>query len=168
MRRGNRRWRGRIDSRGKYLERDWSQFLLLPQKSIIPVNAKGEVGAEPELPAMLTGFPVSAVQHVFGGGAEFEDVDFYILEAEVGWGGEMCTTRMGSVGVTDVPEVVIHPGTEGEHGLAHIVLVAPGALNGIDEVIRQAGDVGACPVFLFVGEAPDGARGGQDWAVWAV
>ena len=53
----------------------------------------------------------------------------------MGWGGEMCTARVGSVGVTDVLEVVVHPGTEGEHGLAHIVLVAFGALNGVDEVI---------------------------------
>ena len=52
---GNRRWRGRIDSRGKNLECDWSQFLLPPHKSVIPVDAKGEVGAEPELPAALAG-----------------------------------------------------------------------------------------------------------------
>ena len=45
----------------------------------------------------------------------------------MGRGGEMCTARAGSVGVTGVPEVVVHPGTEGEHGLAHIVLVASGA-----------------------------------------
>ena len=32
-------------------------------------------------------------------------------------------------------EVVIYPGTECEHGLAHIVLVTSGALNGIDEVV---------------------------------
>ena len=120
------------------------------------------------MPAALTCFPVGAVQHVFGGGAKFEDVDFYILKAVVGWGGEMCTTRMGSVRVADVPEVVVHPGTESEHGLAHIVSVASGTLNGVDEVIRQAGDVGACPVFLFVGEASDGARSVQDWAVRAI
>ena len=39
------------NSRGKILERDWSQFLLPPHKSVIPVNAQGEVGTEPELPA---------------------------------------------------------------------------------------------------------------------
>ena len=54
MKRGSRRWRGRIDLRGKNLERDWSQFLLPPHKSVIPVDAKGEVGMEPELPAALT------------------------------------------------------------------------------------------------------------------
>ena len=53
----------------------------------------------------------------------------------MGWGREMCTARTSSVGVTDVPEVVVHPGMESEHGLAHVVLVAPGALNGIDEVV---------------------------------
>ena len=47
----------------------------------------------------------------------------------------MCTACMGLVGVADVPEVVVHPGTEGEHGLAHIVLVASGTLNGVDEVV---------------------------------
>ena len=52
-----------------------------PHQSVIPVDAKGEFGAEPELPAVLAGFPVGAVQHVFGGGAEFKDIDFYILEA---------------------------------------------------------------------------------------
>ena len=92
---------------------------------------------EPELPASLTGFPGGAVQHVFGGGTKFENV------------GEMCTARTSSVGVTDVPEVVVHPGAESEHSLAHVVLVTPGTLNGVDEVMRQAGD-GACPVFLFV------------------
>ena len=49
----------------------------------------------------------------------------------------MCTIRTGSVGVADVPEVVVHPATEGEHGLAHIVLVASGALNGVDEVVFE-------------------------------
>ena len=67
IRRGSRRWRGKIDSSGKNLERDRSQFLLPPRKSIIPVNAKGEVGTEPELPAAFASFPVGAVQHVFGG-----------------------------------------------------------------------------------------------------
>ena len=132
---GNRRWHGRIDSRGQNLEHDLSQFLLPPHQSIIPINAKGEVGMEPELPAPLTSFLVGVVQHVFGDGAKFEDVHFYILKAEMGWRGEMCTARMSSVGVTDVPEVVVHPGTESEHGLAHVVLVAPGALNGIDEIV---------------------------------
>ena len=47
----------------------------------------------------------------------------------------MCSARSGSFGVADVLEVVIHPGTESEHGLAHIVLVAPGAFNGIDQVV---------------------------------
>ena len=47
----------------------------------------------------------------------------------------MCTARSGSVGIADVPEVVVHPGMESEHGLAHVVLVAPGAFNGIDQVI---------------------------------
>ena len=47
----------------------------------------------------------------------------------------MCTARSGSVGVTDVPEVVVHPGTESEHGLAHVVLVTPGTFNGIDQVV---------------------------------
>ena len=42
------RWRGRIDSRGKNLERDWSQFLLPPHQSVIPIDAKGEVGMEPK------------------------------------------------------------------------------------------------------------------------
>ena len=51
------------------------------------------------------------------------------------WGGEMCTARTSSVGVADVPEVVVHPGVESEHGLAHVVLVAPGTRNGVDEVI---------------------------------
>ena len=106
-----------------------------PHQSVIPVDAKGEVGAKPELPASLTRFLVSAVQHVFGGGATFEDEDFDILEAAVGWGGEMCNARTGSVGGADVPEVVVHPGSESEHPLAHIVLVASGALNGVDEVV---------------------------------
>ena len=73
MERGDRRWLGRINSRGKNLERDWSQFLLPPHKSVIPVNAQGEVGTEPELPATFAGFPVGAVQQVFGGGAKFKD-----------------------------------------------------------------------------------------------
>ena len=73
MERGGRRWLGRINSRGKILERDWSQFLLPPHKSVIPVNAQGEVGTEPELPATFTGFPVGAVQQVFRGGAKFKD-----------------------------------------------------------------------------------------------
>ena len=47
----------------------------------------------------------------------------------------MRAARSGSVGVTDVPEAVIHPGTESEHGLAHVVLVASGTFNGIDEVV---------------------------------
>ena len=106
---GNSRWRGRIDSRGKNLECDWSQFLLPPDQSVIPIDAKGEVRTEPELPASLTGFPAGAVQHVFGGGAKFEDVDFYILKAVMGWGEEMCTARTSSVGVADVTEVVVHP-----------------------------------------------------------
>ena len=67
------RWLCRSNSRGKILERDWSQFLLPPHKSVIPVNAQGEVGAEPELPATFTGFPVGAVQEVFRGGAKFKD-----------------------------------------------------------------------------------------------
>ena len=46
----------------------------------------------------------------------------------------MCTARSGSVGIADVPEVVVHPGTESEHGLAHVVLVAPGAFNGTSEL----------------------------------
>ena len=71
--RGGRRWLGRSNSRGKILEHDWSQFLLPPHKSVIPVNAQGEVGTEPELPATFTGFPVSAVQQVFRGGAKFKD-----------------------------------------------------------------------------------------------
>ena len=70
-----------LTQRGKNLERDWSQFLLPPHKSVILVDAQGEVGTEPELPATFTGFPVSAVQLVFGGGAEFKDVDFNVLEA---------------------------------------------------------------------------------------
>ena len=57
------RWRGRSDSRGKNLECDWSQFLLPPHQSIIPVDAKREVGAEPEFPALLAIFQVGAVQH---------------------------------------------------------------------------------------------------------
>ena len=73
IKRGGRRWLGRSNSRGKILERDWSQFLLPPHKSIIPVNAQGEVGTEPELPATFTGFPVGAVQQVFRGGAKFKD-----------------------------------------------------------------------------------------------
>ena len=77
----------------------------------------------------------------------------------------MCTARSGSVGHADVPEVVVHPGMKGEHGLAHVVLVTPGAFNGMDQVVCQAGDVGACPVFLFVREAFDGARGVQDGAI---
>ena len=81
MERGSRRWCGRINSRGKNLERDWSQFLLPPHKSIIPINAKGEVGTEPELPATFASILVGAVQHVFGGGAEFKDVNFNVLEA---------------------------------------------------------------------------------------
>ena len=47
----------------------------------------------------------------------------------------MCTARSGSVGQADVPEVVVHPGTKGEHGLAHIVLVTPGTFNGVDQVV---------------------------------
>ena len=47
----------------------------------------------------------------------------------------MCTARSGSVGIADVPEVVVHPGPESEHGLAHVVLVAPGTFNGIDQVV---------------------------------
>ena len=86
MERGNRRWLGRINSRGKNLERDWSQFLLPPHKSVIPVNAQGEVGTEPELPATFAGFPVGAVQQVFGGGAKFKDEKFDVLEAKVWWG----------------------------------------------------------------------------------
>ena len=70
---GGGRWLCRSNSRGKILERDWSQFLLPPHKSVIPVNAQGEVGAEPELPAAFTGFPVGAVQEVLGGGAKFKD-----------------------------------------------------------------------------------------------
>ena len=139
-----------------------------PHKSVIPIDAKGEVGTEPELPAFLTGFLVGAVQHVFRGGTKFEDVDFYVLEAAMGWGGEMCTARSNSVGVMDVPEVVVHPGMEGEHGLAHIVLVAPGTLDGVDEVIRQAGDVGVCPVFLFVGKATDGAGSVQERTILTI
>ena len=73
MERGGRSWLGRINSRGKILECDWSQFLLPPHKSVIPVNAQGEVGTEPELPATFTGFPVGAVQQVFRGGAKFKD-----------------------------------------------------------------------------------------------
>ena len=83
----------------------------------------------------------------------------------MGWGGEMCTARTSSVGVT---EVVVHPGTESEHGLAHIVLVAPGTLDGIDEVIRQAGDVGACPVFLFVGKTMYSAGSVQERAILTI
>ena len=71
--REGRRWLGRSNSRGKILERDWSQFLLPPHKSVIPVNAQGEVGTEPELPAAFTGFPVGAVHQVFRGGAKFKD-----------------------------------------------------------------------------------------------
>ena len=41
----------------------------------------------------------------------------------------MCTARSGSVGQADVPEVVIHPGTEREHGLTHVVLVTPEERN---------------------------------------
>ena len=41
--RGSRRWLGSINSRGKNLEREWSQFLLPPHKSVFPVNAQGEV-----------------------------------------------------------------------------------------------------------------------------
>ena len=59
-----RRWHGRIDSRGKNLERDRSQFLLPPHQSVIPVDAKREVGVETELPVSLTSFPIGAVQHV--------------------------------------------------------------------------------------------------------
>ena len=73
MERGSRRWLGRINSRGKILERDWSQFLLPPHKSVIPVNAQGEVGTEPELPATFAGFPVGTVQQVFRSGAKFKD-----------------------------------------------------------------------------------------------
>ena len=47
----------------------------------------------------------------------------------------MCTARSGSVGHADVPEVVIHPSTKGEHGLAHVVLVTPGTFNGVDQVV---------------------------------
>ena len=47
----------------------------------------------------------------------------------------MCSARSGSVGVVNVPEVVIHPGTENEHGLVHVVLVASGTFNGIDKVV---------------------------------
>ena len=50
-------------------------------------------------------------------------------------GRRKCTARADLVGVADFPEVVVHPGMEGEHGLAHIVLVASGTLNGVDEVI---------------------------------
>ena len=69
------------------------------------------------------------------GGAELEDEDFDVLKAAVGWRGKMCTTRTGSVGGADVPEVVVHPSTESEHGLAHIMLVASGTLDGIDDVV---------------------------------
>ena len=31
--------------------------------------------------------------------------------------------------------MVIHPGTESEHGLTHVVLVTPGTFNGIDQVV---------------------------------
>ena len=106
-----------------------------PHQSVIPVDAKREVGAEPELPALLASFPVGVVQHVLGSGAEIKDEDFDILEAAVGWGGEVCTTLVSSIGGADVPEVVVHLGTESEHALAHVVLVAPGALNGVDEVV---------------------------------
>ena len=71
--RGGGRWLGRSNSRGKILGRDWSQFLLPPHKSVIPVNAQGEVGTESELPATFTDFPVGAVQEVFWGGAKFKD-----------------------------------------------------------------------------------------------
>ena len=47
----------------------------------------------------------------------------------------MCTARSGSVGIADVPEVVVHPGSESEHGLAHVMLVAPGTFSGIDQVV---------------------------------
>ena len=73
MDRGGGRWLSRRNSRGKILERDWSQFLLPPHKSVIPVNAQREVGTEPELPATFTDFPVGAVQEVFWGGAKFKD-----------------------------------------------------------------------------------------------
>ena len=119
------RWRGRSNSRGKNLEHDWSQFLLPPHQSWL---TRREVGAEPDLPASLASFPVSVVQHVLESRAD-------ILEAAMGWRGEICTAHTGSVGGGDVPEVVVHPDTEGEHGLAHVVLVASGALNGIDEVV---------------------------------
>ena len=73
-------WRGEVGGglagltqEAKNLERDWSQFLLPPHKSVIPVDAQGEVGTEPELPATFAGFPVGAVQQVFRGGAKFKD-----------------------------------------------------------------------------------------------
>ena len=59
----------------------------------------------------------------------------------------MCTTRSGSVGIADVLEVVVHPGPESEHGLAHVVLVAPGTFNGIDQVVSG----GKRRVWRFVG-----------------
>ena len=75
-------------------------------------------------------------------------------------------THTGSVGGMDVPEVVIYLGTECEHGLAHIVFVAPGALNGIDEV-AQTGRRPWCVLCFFLSEklwtVPEVSRRGQNW-----
>ena len=129
------RWRGRIDSRCKYLESDWSQFLLPPHQSVNPVNAKGEVGAEPKLPSTFTSFPVGAVQHVLG--VEQNSRMKILRSSRPQWGGEEKSAphAQARLEVRMSPEVVIHPGTECEHGLAHIVLVASGTFNGIDEVV---------------------------------
>ena len=92
-----------------------------PHESVIPVDAKREVGVEPELPALLTSFPIIVTQHVLG--VEQNSRMKILTSSRPQWGGEeKCAPHVwASVRGADVLEVVVHPGTESEHGLAHNV-----------------------------------------------
>ena len=104
-----------------------------PHQSVIPIDGKGS----------WSGAGIAGVSHKLPGrrgaacllGLEQNSRMKILTSSRPRWGGEMCTARPGLVGGADVLEVVVHSGMESEHGLAHVVLVASGTLDGIDEVV---------------------------------